>query len=235
MATPTAVVRDRNNDPLVFADAIMVRIRGMERHKQGRHGEALELFEQASTAFRRCAAEVQVGWTLQNEGLVLEQLGRAEDALNRFAEAERLFRTHGDGAGSTLMQRRRGDLWRRRGDQPQAVRSYDQGIADYTAAHDVNGVANTLSGRAASHLLAGRAADALADLEQARARLATFLRKPGEQDFLMHYRLGQAHHLLGAASPAQAHRATAQLLVREAGLVDDHTNPDVIAAIAALR
>jgi tetratricopeptide (TPR) repeat protein len=226
--------RDQTEDPLLFAEAISLRLAGMEAHRLGRLETALDHFVKACELFHRSQAPVQVGWTLQNQGLVLEQLGRIDDCLQRFDEAEALFIAHGDGPGHALMSRRRGDVERRRTRYDEALRRYDAGLAEYRAMHDVNGIINSLSARACVLLLRARAADALGDLQQALEQLRSYLRKPGEQDFLLHWRLYRAYQALGQAPEAERHRHVAQTLSQDVRLRDDRSNPDVVEACAEI-
>ena len=231
-STHVATLPPRDGDsPLHFDDGVAARTAGMESQRAGRPQAAQVLFERAEELFSKAGDAIQLAWTWQNQGQVLEQLGRIDDALEAYGKAEAAFAQFKQIDGSDLIFRRRGDLLRRLGKHQEATEQYTEALRRYDARRDPNGCINTRSSLAANLLAVGDHAGALNVLHTALANLQSFNRKPGEQDYLLFIRLSVAERAAGHAAVADQYFAEAQAIADSAHLRTDQTNPDVIAAI----
>lgn len=210
-----------------FNEAIAVRVAGMTHQRAGEHRKAMACFASAREILVHLGLQPQVAWTLQHEALVLELLGRHDEAIARFTEAEVIFRTADERSGWPLMFRRRGDLMRRQGRHDEALAQYDAALAQYRLDDDANGIINTLSSRAETDLARNDVQRARSDLQGALAHLRNLPRRAGEYDFLLFARIARAEAALGNREIAREHATQAHDLARELQLDQDRGNPDV--------
>ena len=221
-------------DGLRFAEAVALRSQGMDLQRQGDYAASLDRITQALHLFQECDNSQQAAWTMQNQGLVLEQLGRRDEALGRFEAATSVFRASNDLQGWPLMFRRRGDCLRRGKDLEAAGRAYEAALKAYVEHHDPNGIINTRSGLGALYLDLKRPHDALGMLTESAAMLRAYHRKGGEYDFLLFARLARTCAALGLPAATDLNADQARAIADQAGLRSDRSNPDVISECAAL-
>ena len=210
-----------------FDEAIAVRVAGLAHQRAGDQRKAMACFASARETLVHLGLQAQVAWTLQNEGLVLELLGRPDEALARFTGAEALFRAADERQGWPLMFRRRGDLLRRQGRHDEALAQYDAALAQHRLDDDANGIINTLSCRADSDLARNDVQRARSDLQGALAHLRNLPRRAGEHDFLLFARIARTEAALGNRELAREHATQAHDLARELQLDQDRGSPDV--------
>lgn len=218
-----------------FAEAVSVRVAGMTHQRLGAYDKAMSCFSIAREIFSHLGHIAQVGWTAHNEGIVLELLGRPQDAIARFNEAERAMRSTDEDKGWPLMYRRRGDVRRRQGHPEEAIIEYDQGLAAYRASNDVNGIINTLSSRAEAAFNRDDFTGAKADLDEAAYLLAAHPRHPNECDALLLARRARCATALGDTATAHALATEARTLIAELSLDQDRSNADIVINLHRLN
>jgi|GEM_PF-3825441 len=214
-----------------FAEAVSVRVAGMTHQRLGAFAKSLSCFAISREIFTHLGNHAQVGWTLQNEGNVLDLLSRHSEAITCFDQAEQAMRASSEPKGWPLMYRRRGDVLRRLGRNEEAMTQYDQGLAAYRGMDEYNGIINTLSSRAEAWLDRGDFPAAQADLDEAAHLLLTHPRRPSEFDCLLLCRRARCAAALDHEESAKSLASEAQSLIGELSLTQDHGNPDVTVNI----
>lgn len=217
-----------------FAEAVSVRVAGMTHQRLGAYDKALSCFSIAREIFTHLGNTVQVGWTLQNEGNVLDLLGRQHEALERFDLGEAAMSNSSEYKGWPLMFRRRGDILRRLGRNDEAMVQYDHGLTAYRENNDINGIINTLSSRAEAWLDRGDFVYARRDLDEAAQLLAAHPRRPGEFDCLLLARRARCAVALGDAVAARTFASEARILIADLSLETDRSNPDITVNLRRL-
>jgi len=217
-----------------FAEAVAVRVAGVTHQRLGEFAKALSCFATAREIFAHLGNQAQVGWTVQNEGNVLDLLGRPSDAIRCFDQAEQAMRASNELKGWPLLYRRRGDVFRRLKRAGDAMAQYDQGLAAYRGIEEYHGLINTLSSRAEAWLDRGDFPAAQADLDEATQLLTAHPRQPSEYDCLLLCRRARCAAALGHNDDAKSLASKAQALLTELSLAQVHGNPDVTDMIATV-
>lgn len=150
----------------------------MTLHMQGRWEEALESHDGAIRSYRTqvSADDPQLLRTLGNRAETLTQLGRFDDAEQSYNEELALLKRDGTATlDLTTVLYNRGELHRKRGHCPEALRDYARAVELAESAHEagVELLIHALVGEAACLLGARRFDDAIARLNRALQLEAT--------------------------------------------------------------
>ena len=146
----------------------------MALHMLGRWDEALEIHDQAVRTYRAQvpADDARLTRTLGNRAATLVQAGRFDEAARGYAEVLALLERDGsDTADLALTLINRGELYRKRGRGPDALRDYTRSAGLAESLHEAGAgiLINALVGEAACLLDARRYDDAIARLHRALA------------------------------------------------------------------
>ena len=117
-------------------------------YRTGQLQQALDLYTQAETLYRKEKDDLGLAYTLQSRADLINRTGQLPQALDLYAQAESLFRQEQDNLGLANTLQSRADLLSRTGQLPQALDLYAQAESLFRQEQDNLGLANTLKSRA---------------------------------------------------------------------------------------
>jgi predicted ATPase/DNA-binding SARP family transcriptional activator len=130
--------------------------------------EAIQFYQSALIHWPENKAAVQAE-VLHKLGDSLLVIGRSQEALGRFAAAERLYAQAGDHSGMGAMQRLIGRSYWEQGDRARALVHYHQALATLEQEPETAELARAISAIAQMHMLADEYDEAITWGEQALA------------------------------------------------------------------
>ncbi|MDW5325050.1 AfsR/SARP family transcriptional regulator [Plantactinospora sp. KLBMP9567] len=181
----------------------------------GRHGEAVQHFQQALTLFRQTGDQVGEAHILNDLGLIEERLGRFEPAGTYVEQALALFRQTGDQVGEAHALHSLGEIEGRLGRHGSAADRLRQALTLYLQNGDRFGEAITLLKLGIAEAQVEPREPAAEHLRQALAMFRRLGYRSGEAPALAH--LGVIHTRLGRPELAIEHHLQALGLFREIG------------------
>ena len=178
-------------------------------YRTGQLQQALDLYTQAETLYRKEKDDLGLAYTLQSRAYLLSRTGQLQQALDLYAQAETLYRQerYNLGLANTLFSR--ADLLSHTGQLQQALGLYAQAETLFRQEQDNLGLANTLKSRADLLTYTGKfpkaldlyaQAEALYRQEQDNLGLANTLQS--RADLLLH--IGQLQQALDLYARAES-------------------------------
>lgn len=197
---------------------------------QGRTGAALREAALAEAALADPVHELDLARLRVNLGLVLQRIGRNDDALACYSAAENVLRRHADVRWEVLLLSLRGTLFAYQGKQQSAIDDLRRGVS-LAGSADLRVLLVTLRHNLGFALLrSGRIPEALQEVSRAE-QLAGEL---GRQLESAHADRADALMEAGLASEALEHAERAIAAQTEAGRAYDAAESRLMAARAAL-
>ena len=200
------------------------------RQQTGRHQEAIELAEEASTLYRSLADRAGEARALDQIGLAHQRTARSREALAYFREAQLLYRAAADPRGVADTLSHTGIACWHLGRHAEANSYLCEALALYRDTGDQRGEAKALNNLGRTLLYSGHHRDALDAYEKS---LRIFQEIGGAQnEAILYHNIGTVHHYKGSYSEALTACRRALTIYRDIG--DLPNEADVLNDIGAI-